>query len=68
MTKMVKLDILIWVVVFIKIDVDELEDLAGEYEVEELPTFILFKNGTKVETFKGYNEDSMKKAIAAHNS
>ena len=33
---------------FIKIDVDENEDLALRYNVQSVPTFIIFKNGQVV--------------------
>jgi thioredoxin 1 len=32
-------------VVFCKVDVDELSDIAGAYNVEALPTFVLILNG-----------------------
>jgi thioredoxin-like negative regulator of GroEL len=35
-------------VVFLKVDVDEAEDVANEYNVEEMPTFVLIKHSGKV--------------------
>lgn len=35
-------------VVFIKVDVDECEDVASDYNISCMPTFILIKNGSKV--------------------
>eukprot|EP01024_Parvocaulis_polyphysoides_P060270 TRINITY_DN65512_c0_g1_i1.p2 TRINITY_DN65512_c0_g1~~TRINITY_DN65512_c0_g1_i1.p2 ORF type:complete len:111 (-),score=18.36 TRINITY_DN65512_c0_g1_i1:115-447(-) len=32
-------------VVFLKVDVDVCEDIAGKYEVESMPTFLFFKSG-----------------------
>jgi hypothetical protein len=37
-------------VVFLKIDVDEAEDAAQEYNVSAMPTFIFIKNNAKVKT------------------
>jgi len=36
-----------------KVNVDENKDLAQEYGVMSIPTFIIFKNGEKVEQFSG---------------
>merc|ERR1712122_207848 len=36
-------------VIFLKVDVDELEDLAAAQEVKAMPTFAFFKGGMKLE-------------------
>ena len=35
-------------VVFLKVDVDEAEDVAGEYNISAMPTFVFIKDGKKV--------------------
>lgn len=35
-------------IVFLKIDVDDNEDIAAEYEISSMPTFIFIKNGKPV--------------------
>lgn len=35
-------------VVFLKVDVDECEDLASHYEISAMPTFVFVKNQVKV--------------------
>ena len=35
-------------VVFLKVDVDECEEVAMTYKVSCMPTFLFFKNGEKV--------------------
>ena len=35
-------------VVFLKVDVDEAEDVAMEYNISAMPTFLFMKNGKKV--------------------
>ncbi len=35
-------------VVFIKVDVDECEDVASDYNISCMPTFLYLKNGNKV--------------------
>ena len=37
-------------VVFLKVDVDEAEDVAQEYNISAMPTFVFLKNGQKVKT------------------
>merc|ERR1712055_85046 len=50
-------------VVFLKVDVDECEELAMEYQISCMPTFLFFKNGEKVATFSGANEAKIKETI-----
>ena len=38
---------------FVKIDVDQYGDLAGQYNVSSIPTFVLFKDGKVVSQFMG---------------
>ena len=39
--------------IFVKVDVDEGADIAREYKVMSMPTFIFFKDGDVVERFSG---------------
>uniref|UniRef100_A0A0X3NKR4 Thioredoxin n=1 Tax=Schistocephalus solidus TaxID=70667 RepID=A0A0X3NKR4_SCHSO len=50
-------------VVFLKVDVDECEDLAQTYEVTAMPTIIGFKDGTYVNRVVGANEDQIKELL-----
>lgn len=38
----------------VKIDVDEYGALANEYQIQSVPTMILFKNGQPVQRVSGY--------------
>ena len=38
----------------LKIDVDEVGPLAARFGISSIPTLMLFKNGTRVETRVGY--------------
>jgi thioredoxin 1 len=40
-------------VTFLKVDVDESEDIASKYSVESLPTFVFLKNGVEVKRIEG---------------
>jgi thioredoxin 1 len=45
-------------VAFVKVDVDQAGDIAQEYSVSSLPTFLFFRGGSKVESMLGadYNK------------
>jgi thioredoxin 1 len=48
---------------FYKIDVDEVPDLAQELNIRAMPTFLLFKDGDKVDEVVGANPNAIKAAI-----
>jgi thioredoxin 1 len=51
---------------FYKIDVDEVSDVAADLGIRAMPTFLLFKNGEKVEEIVGANLPAVKQAINKH--
>ena len=52
---------------FVKIDVDENENLANKYQISSIPTLMIFKNGTPVDTLVGFMpKDSLKEAVIKH--
>lgn len=50
-------------ITILKVDVDECEDLAMEYEVSAMPTFVFIKKGQKVDSFAGANFEKLKDTI-----
>lgn len=48
---------------FLKVDVDEAEDLATSQEIQCMPTFHIFKNKERVETIKGANKELLEETI-----
>ncbi|KAG7203371.1 hypothetical protein KM043_013445 [Ampulex compressa] len=50
-------------VVFLKVDVDECEDIATEYDITSMPTFVFIKEGKVLETFSGANFNKLKETI-----
>lgn len=45
----------------IKIDVDELRELAGEFKIYSVPTLIIFKNEKEIKRISGFmSEDELK--------
>lgn len=52
---------------FVKVDVDKNENLANKYQISSIPTLMVFKNGTPVDTLVGFMpKDSLKAAIVKH--
>ncbi|KAF5550601.1 thioredoxin 1 [Fusarium phyllophilum] len=51
---------------FVKFDVDELPDLTAELGVRAMPTFFVFKNGSKVDELVGANPQALQSMLAKH--
>lgn len=52
--------------VMLKVDVDEVEELVGEYGIEVMPTFVFKRKGEHLDTLVGSNEDKLKELIEKH--
>lgn len=46
-----------------QVDVDECEELAMEYNISSMPTFVFIKNKSVLLTFSGANYDKLKATI-----
>ncbi|KAF6201649.1 hypothetical protein GE061_004042 [Apolygus lucorum] len=53
-------------IVFLKVDVDECEDVAAAYEISVMPTFVFIKEKKKLVSFSGSNFDKLKEVILTH--
>ncbi|PQQ06743.1 thioredoxin H2 [Prunus yedoensis var. nudiflora] len=53
---------------FAKIDVDELSEVAQEFAVQAMPTFVLLKKGKEVDRVIGAKKDELEKKIQKHRS
>ncbi|CAG7822039.1 unnamed protein product [Allacma fusca] len=53
-------------VIFLKVDVDECEEVASSYNITCMPTFMFFKKGEKVDDFSGANADKIRDYILKH--
>ncbi|KAK6160063.1 hypothetical protein DH2020_003444 [Rehmannia glutinosa] len=51
---------------FIKIDVDEMNNVAQEFKVHVMPTFILIKRGKEVDKVVGAKKEDLQKKIEKH--
>lgn len=40
--------------IFVKVNVDDLKDLAGRYKVMSIPTLIVFKGGNEINKITGF--------------
>uniref|UniRef100_A0A914DDG4 Thioredoxin n=1 Tax=Acrobeloides nanus TaxID=290746 RepID=A0A914DDG4_9BILA len=52
--------------VFIKVDIDENEDVASDYDIRVMPTFIFVKDGKTIDRFEGTNEEGLRNMIESH--
>ncbi|KAF7998353.1 hypothetical protein HCN44_009751 [Aphidius gifuensis] len=50
-------------VVFLKVDVDDNEEIAIKYEISSMPTFVFIKNNQVVHQFAGASLDKLKDSI-----
>ncbi|XP_030609184.1 thioredoxin-like [Archocentrus centrarchus] len=50
-------------VIFLKVDVDEAEDVSSFCKISCMPTFQFYKNGEKVHEFSGANEATLKEKV-----
>ncbi|KAK9277023.1 hypothetical protein L1049_006562 [Liquidambar formosana] len=53
---------------FVKIDVDELPDVANEFGVEAMPSFQLTKKGKLVDKVVGVKKEELQKKIEKHRA
>lgn len=51
---------------FYKVDVDEQSQIAGEVGIRAMPTFIFFKNGSKIEEIVGADPSKLQAAVSKH--
>eukprot|EP01023_Acetabularia_acetabulum_P016847 TRINITY_DN18350_c0_g1_i1.p8 TRINITY_DN18350_c0_g1~~TRINITY_DN18350_c0_g1_i1.p8 ORF type:complete len:118 (-),score=27.22 TRINITY_DN18350_c0_g1_i1:1253-1606(-) len=54
-------------VVFLKVDVDEVIDVASETGISAMPTFLIFQNGQKVDEVVGASEHKLKALIQKYS-
>ncbi|KJH42011.1 putative thioredoxin [Dictyocaulus viviparus] len=53
-------------VLFMKIDVDENEEIASRYDIKVMPTFIFIRNGEQIDAVSGSLEDELRQKIEQH--
>lgn len=50
-------------VVFLKVDVDEVDEVAVKYQISCMPTFVFFKNKEKIDHFSGASEAKIREYL-----
>uniref|UniRef100_A0A8C1QVU6 Thioredoxin n=1 Tax=Cyprinus carpio TaxID=7962 RepID=A0A8C1QVU6_CYPCA len=50
-------------VVFLKVDVDDAQDVAQSCDIKCMPTFHFYKNGKKLDEFSGSNKDKLEEML-----
>ena len=55
-------------VVFLKVDVDDSEELSKSFEINALPTFVFLNNGNVVKKLEGANLSELTKNIETLNA
>lgn len=48
---------------FVSVDVDDLDDISGRYNVMAMPTFIAFHGGEKVDSMSGTKESKLEEFV-----
>lgn len=48
---------------FFQVDVDECDDIAMDYNISSMPTFVFVKNKNVIHTFSGANYEKLKQNI-----
>jgi thioredoxin 1 len=53
---------------FLKVDVDQAQEIAAEYRVRAMPTFMFFKAGQKVDSFEGADINRLQTLVRQHET
>ena len=53
---------------FYKVDIDEVSEAVEEYEVQAMPTFVLFRDGSEISRFAGANAQKLEEELQNHFS
>jgi thioredoxin 1 len=47
--------------IFLKVDVDEVQDVTSKWEVRAMPTFLFIKNGEQLDKIVGANKEELER-------
>lgn len=52
---------------FVKVDVDEAEEITNEFQITQMPTFIFFNEGKMVDRYSDSGLDQLLEKLNKHN-
>ena len=52
---------------FVKVDVDELEDVASEANISAMPTFLVYKDGKVIDQMVGASKEKLEQLVKKYN-
>ncbi|MCO5572413.1 hypothetical protein L7F22_026167 [Adiantum nelumboides] len=52
--------------IFLKIDVDEMQDISAQWNVQAMPTFIIIKDSKELDRVVGANKEELEKRLTFH--
>jgi len=52
----------------VKVDVDQHPEIAGDYNVRAMPTFVVVKNGREVNRMEGADESKLTRLVEKYSS
>ncbi|MCO5571208.1 hypothetical protein L7F22_024943 [Adiantum nelumboides] len=52
--------------IFLKIDVDEMQDISAQWNVQAMPTFIIIKDSKERDRVVGANKEELEKRLTFH--
>ena len=50
-------------VIFLKVDVDDHQEITSKYQIKSMPTFLFIKNNNVIDRFSGANIELLKNTI-----
>ena len=54
--------------IFLKVDVDELAELAAELGVTSMPTFLFYRLGEQIDSMRGADESLLRELVEKHTA
>lgn len=52
---------------FVKVDVDQMEELQNQFKISAMPTFVLLKNGKEQTRIVGCDKDKLKQMLKEYS-
>ena len=53
-------------VIFVKVDVDDAQEISEKCKIQAMPTFQFYKDGNMLQEFRGANQAQLKECVAKY--